>query len=120
MDLAQQLTEQIKQIAAVWTKLDPDTSKTDINRRVAKTLIQIIISALHDAMTSNSLPKKAHVNFDQPEQVKNIAERLDPALAARKIADCCKAARWLEANTNEKLIFDHLLLNLANSDKMTA
>ena len=39
--------------------------------------------------------------------------------AAVKIEDCCKLMQYLEANVNEKLIFDHLLLNLAVSDTIT-
>jgi len=116
LELAEQLLDDSKQTAAVWGNLDQATSKTDINRRAQKTLIQIIISALHDAMKLNVTPAQAAVNFDQKEQIKKLAERFDPEQAAEKITDCYRTLRWIEASVNEKLVFEQLLLNLANSD----
>ena len=147
LDLAQQVLDESKKIAAAWADLDKSTSKTDINRRAQKTLIQIIISALHDAMKLNitpapleipgrpmplpatSKPKKGEfltgqakgaVNFDQREQIKKLAGRFDPEQSAEKIADCYKTLRWIESGVNEKLIFEQLLLNLAGSGKIGA
>ena len=118
VELAQQLLDDGKKISAVWSSLDKTTSKTDINRRAQKTLIQIIISALHDAMTLNATPARTAVNFDQKDQTKKLAARFDAEQAAEKIADCYEVLRWIEAGVNEKLIFEQLLLNLAGSDIM--
>ena len=115
LQLAQSLLEQSKGLAAVWAELDKDTSKADINRRAAKTIIQIIISALHDAMKIN-LADSQIINFDQKEFIKKLTRRLDPETCAEKINDAYKTIRWIEAAVNEKLVFDHLLLNLAPSD----
>ena len=118
LDLAQWLLDESKKIATVWAKLDETTSRTDINRRAQKTLIQIIISALHDTIKLNVTPSKRVINFDQKGQIKKLASRLDPEQAAEKIADAYKTMRWIDASVNEKLIFEQLLLNLAVSDKI--
>jgi len=116
VQLAQELLDDSYRIATAWSNLDQTTSKTDINRRTQKTLVQIIISALHDAMKLNVVPAETHINFDQKEQIEKLAGRFDTEQAADKITDCYKTLRWIEAAVNEKLIFEQLLLNLANSD----
>jgi DNA polymerase-3 subunit delta' len=118
LELAQWLLDESKKIAAVWTDLHKTTSKTDINRRAAKSLVQIIISALHDAMKLNLAGPQTFINFDQKEQIKTLAGRFDCERSAEKIADCYKTLHWIESAVNEKLIFEHLLLNLAVSDKI--
>jgi len=118
LSLAQRFLEKSKEIAGVWTNLDKATSKTDINRRAAKTLVQIIISAIYDAMNLNVTPTKEAINFDQESQIKKLAGRFDAELSAEKISDCYKVLHWIESSVNEKLIFEHLLLNLAESDRI--
>jgi len=112
VNLAQQFLDESKKIAAVWVELDKTTSKSDLNRRAQKSLIQIIISALHDAMLLNVAPGEAIGNFDQKEPIKKLAGRFDAEQAAEKIADCYRMLRWIEASVNERLIFEQLLLNL--------
>ena len=116
--LAEWLLKQSKNLAAAWAELNETTSKTDINRRAQKTLVQIVISALHDAMTLNLAGTKGIINFDQKEEIKKLSERFDAEQSAEKIADCYKTLRWIESSVNERLIFEQLLLNLAVSDKM--
>ena len=116
LELAQQFLDESKKIAGVWADLDKATSKTDINRRAQKTLIQIVVSALQDAMRLDVTPTEAAANFDQNEQIKKLAGRFGSEQAAQKIADCYKTLRSVEAGVNEKLIFEQLLLNLADSD----
>jgi DNA polymerase-3 subunit delta' len=118
LDLARQILEDSKKIAAVWANLDKTTSKTDINRRAAKSLVQIIISALYDAMTLSTTQTRQAINFDQEEQIEKLAGRFDAEQSAEKISDCYKMLRWIESGVNEKLIFEQLLLNLADSDTM--
>jgi DNA polymerase III subunit delta' len=119
LEMAENLQKKSKELAAVWTKLAPATSKTDINRKATKIILQIIICTLHDAMLTNIAVRDAIVNFDQPEQIKKIARRFDAEQAAQKIADCFKTLHWLESSVNERLIFEQLLLNLAETDKIT-
>ena len=118
LDLAQWLLDESKKIATLWADLDKTTSRTDINRRAQKTIVQIIISALHDAMKLNVIPAKGLINFDQKGRIQKLAGRFTPEQAAEKIADCYKTLRWIEHSVNEKLIFEQLLLNLAASGKM--
>ncbi len=120
LSLAQKLLATSKEIAGVWMNLDKATSKTDINRRAAKTLVRIIISALYDVMNLNVSPAKEAINFDQKEQIKKLAGRFDAELSAEKISDCYKVLHWIESSVNEKLIFEKLLLNLAESDRIRA
>jgi len=116
LDLAQQFLDESKKIAAIWGELDKTTSKTDINRRSAKTLIRIIISVLHDVMKLNVTPKKDLINFDQTAEVQKLANRFNPEETTEKIADCYRMLRWIDSSVNEKLIFEQLLLNLNSSD----
>jgi len=145
LDLAQWLLGESKKIATFWAELDEATSRTDINRRAQTTLVQIIISALHDAMKLNVTPApleipdhprllpaeskskkgkfltgpaKDLINFDQKGQIQKLAARFNPEQAAEKIADCYKTLHWIESSVNEKLIFEQLLLNLVASGKM--
>ena len=115
---AEWLLGKSREIAAAWVKLRRNASKTDINRRAAKTLVQIAISALYDAMKLNLAGPAEIINLDQKEQIKKLAQRFDPEQSAEKIEDCYETIRWIDASVNEKLIFEQLLLNLAISDRM--
>ena len=119
LDRARQLLDESKRIAAAWADLDETTSRADINRRAQKTLVQMLISALHDAMTLSITPAEDHFNFDQRDHIEKLALRFGHEQAAQKISDCYKTFRWIESGVNEKLIFEQLLLNLAVSDRMT-
>ena len=57
-------------------------------------------------------------NFDQRKQIEKLAVRFDTERAAEEILDCYRMLHWIESNVNEKLIFEQLLLSLADSDKM--
>ena len=81
-------------------------------------IIQIIISALSDAIRVSVTEGEALINFDQERQIQKIADRFTPEQLSKKIADAYRSIQWLDSNVNEKLIFEQLLLNLAVSDKM--
>jgi DNA polymerase-3 subunit delta' len=118
LDIAQWLLDERKKIATAWGKLEAGVSKTDINRRAAKILIELVISSLYDAMGLTVRPERSLINFDQRQQIKELAERLGPEGAAEKIADTCMMMLWIDSAVNERLVFEQLLLNLAVSDKM--
>ena len=118
LDLAAELLNKTKKIATIWADIDKATSKADINRRVNKTLVKVAISALHDAMKLNISKDYEIINFDQQEQIKKLAARFDSELLAEKISDCFMIQQWIESSVNEKLVFEHLLLNIIDSDKM--
>lgn len=119
LELSERFLADAKKLTEAWEEFDETTSKSDLNRRAIKTILQIIVSALSDVMKL-SVTGDAIVNSDQKEDVKKLTARFDPPQAARKIEDCYQAIQYIEANVNEKLIFDRLLLNLAVSDKITA
>ncbi len=113
LELAEQLIAAGKQIATAWADLDKAVSKSDLSRRAQKTVIQIVVSAFHDAMMANTVSNPAPIHFDQSEDVARLAGRLDPEQAAQCIDEGYEALRWIDANVNEKLIFERLLLRLA-------
>ena len=119
LEMAERLIEESKKIADIWAKLDEATSKTEINRRAQKTFIRIIVACLSDAMKMNLGQNEKIINFDQQEPIKAIAERFDCEHAAGKIVKACESTHWIDANVNEKLIFERLLLNLADSATIT-
>jgi hypothetical protein len=67
-------------------------------------------------MTLKLRPAKELVNFDQKEQIEKMALRFDPEQSAEKIAYCYQMMKWIESSVNERLIFEHLLLSLSDSD----
>jgi DNA polymerase-3 subunit delta' len=120
LDLAEQLLGYAKQIAAGWGDLDKATSRSDLNRRAQKTVIQILLSALHDAMILPVSGDRPLVNSDQAGQIAELAQRFDPEQAGQRIAEGYEMVHWIEASVNERLIFERLLLRLAPSAIMAA
>jgi DNA polymerase-3 subunit delta' len=118
-EYAEKLQAKSKKLAAAWATIEPSTSRTDINRKAAKSLVGIVISVLYDAMKLSVTPSEPLINFDQKGLIESLAARLGPEPLAEKIADCYRMLRWIEAAVNERLIFEQLLFNLAGSDTMT-
>jgi len=116
LDFAAWLSDETRRLAGTWADLDKATSKTDIHRRAQKTIIQIIISALHDAMKINLDATEKLVNYDQQELLEKLARRFNLEQGTGKIINCYRTLRQIESSVNEKLIFEQLLLNLASPD----
>jgi DNA polymerase III subunit delta' len=119
LELAEIIQKQSKEIADVWVKLAAGTSKKDISRKSTAMIIQVIISVFHDVMLTGAGGGEI-VNFDQAEKIKKIAGKFNPEQAAGKIAECFKTYQYIDASVNERLILEQLLLNLAESDKITS
>jgi len=119
LKLAADCLEKSKKLADSWYDLDETVSKKDIARRASKTLIRIIVAALQDVMKYDT-DEKEIINFDQTEQVQKLTQRFCPETAAEKISKCSQALSAIDASVNEKLVFEQLLLNLANSDTIKA
>ncbi len=115
LELADWMLKAAKGIGEAWAHEEPNTSKTDINRRAQKGLLQMTITAFNDAMKLTAGIGEILVNADQAGQIEMIGRRFDAEQSARKIATVYESTRWIEANVNEKLIFEQLLLNLADS-----
>jgi DNA polymerase III subunit delta' len=115
LDLADQFLAAAKSLTAVWVDLDKRISKSDINRRACKTVLQIIISVFHDVMMLQVDPQHPLIHADQDKQIGQLAERLDVEQAAKMVGEGGESLRWIEANVNEKLIFERLLLRTCRS-----
>ena len=118
LDAAEKFMATGKQISAIWNKLEPNTSKSDISRRTSKFLIWIIISAMYDVMKVEMTGLENTINSDQKQQIKALKNRLTPDQAAENILQLYKSLKWLEASVNEKLIFEQMLLKLADFDRI--
>jgi len=118
LNLAERFVVESKRIAGIWSGVEKNTSKTDVGRKATKTLIRMIILALHDAMMLNATATQKTAEYDQREQIEKLAARFDAEHAAEKIADCYRMLHWIESNVSEKLIFERLLLSLPDSDTM--
>jgi DNA polymerase-3 subunit delta' len=120
LSTAEQFLENARKIAAAWMKQAEAVSKKDINRRAQKTVIGVVVSALRDVLTHHVAPERAMVNADQRDQIARLAARFDAEETIQGVRDGYEAMRWIEANVNERLIFERLLLGLAPSAIMTA
>ena len=119
LDAAEKFIQAGKQISGIWSKLEPDISKSDISRRTSKFLILVIISAMLDVMKAEITGLEKAINSDQKQQINAIKSLFTPDQASEKVSELHKSLEWLEASVNEKLIFEQLLLNLADFDKMS-
>jgi len=118
LDIANEFLKSAKSLAADWGKSDEATSKTDINRRASRTIVRIVISALHDAMKLGLGDEPNLINIDQKQKIAQIARNYPAEQAAEKVGDCFECLNWINASVNEKLAFERLLLNLAVCDTM--
>jgi len=117
-DLAAVLVEESRKLAGAWCDLERGTSKTDINRKAAKTIVEIAISAVDDAMKLRITPERPIINFDQRGSIELLARRFDTESLGAMVGDCYEVLSWIESSVNEKLIFERLLFSLAGSDRM--
>jgi DNA polymerase III subunit delta' len=115
LDLAEEIIDKGKKIAEVWISIEEKKSQTDLTRKAAQILITMVISALYDVTRIGIRPAKEAINYDQYQLIEKLAGRFDRQTCMEKIADCYQMLQWVESSVNEKLIWEHLLLNLANS-----
>jgi len=115
LDTAQTFIGIASQVEKIWSNIDEQISPKDIKRRAVGFVINVVISALRDAMKIGLGQRDSLINSDQKPIIEKLAGRFDSEPAAEKITDCFENIRWLEASVNEKLLFEQLLLNLADS-----
>ncbi len=116
--LANELTADAKELGQALSDINPQLSKKDMLRRAQKTLILMVISAMRDAMVFHINKKDDLVNAHLTGDIKKIADRFEPNLAAQKVAQAAKMINWVDANVNDRLIFEQLLINLILSDNI--
>ena len=78
----------------------------------------MIAAAFTDVMKLGAAANTELINSDQRKEIELLAKKFGPEEAAEQLEEAYKTARWIEGSVNEKLIFEQLLLNLANYDKM--
>ncbi len=115
VDIAQKCLDFAKRISESWIELEPETSKTDLTRRGQRLVVQMVMAALADAMKRPVQPGYVLINADQEAVIGQWSARYDPEAAADRIADGYEALQWIDAGTNEKLVFERLLLRLAGA-----
>ncbi len=120
VELAQWINSTASQLTQGWQKLKAGTSSSDISRQLKKIFILIFTSALQDAMRQLFARPPEMINFDQAEQIKILVKRYDPQKCAELIEDCFLSNRFIDAAVNEKLVFEHLLLNFTSSAIMVS
>jgi DNA polymerase III subunit delta' len=118
VDFAQWINSTASEFAAAWLKLKPEANKPELGRQAKKIFVSIIISAFTDAMKISFGGAEKMINFDQAEQIKLLAQRFGPQDCAVQIDKCYETIRFIDAAVNEKLVFEHLLLNCVVSDIM--
>ncbi len=110
--LAETCVDRAKAIAGAWSGIDRNTSKSDLHRRAVGLVLWMFVLALEDAMKWTLVPRGSMANADQQTQIERLARRLGPTRAVEQIADGFEALRWIEANVQERLVFERLLLRI--------
>ncbi len=107
-------------IAKSFGKVEENISKSDLKRRAHKLVISIIISIFSDLMKLDLVKNEQLTNFDQINHIRRLTSNIGPQQAAVKVSDLYRNLKWVDASVNEKLIFQQLLLNLFDFDRITA
>ncbi len=118
VDSAAAMIKARESISQAWGELEADISKADIRKRTQKGLVQVVAAVFTDVMKLNTAADTTLINSDQRKEIGILADRFDPDQAAEQLEEVYKIGRWIEGNVNEKLIFEQLLLNVANSDRI--
>jgi DNA polymerase-3 subunit delta' len=116
VDTAEWMGKTAKKIATAWMSSLDNVSTTDITRRAQKGLIRMVACLFSDVARAASGVSASWVNQDQQGCVTALAEKTDAETAASHVELCYRMHHWVDSSVNEKLIFEQLLLNLANSD----
>jgi len=116
VDFAQWINSTASQLTGSWEKLMPNLSRSDISRQTRKLMAQIVITAASDAMKLGIADPNQLIHFDQAALIGKLAQKYEPSQHSRIIENCFKTSRFIDASVNDKLIFEHMLLNLANTD----
>jgi DNA polymerase-3 subunit delta' len=118
VNLADWMSKSSKKIAAAWTSSLNNVSTTDITRRAQKGLIRMIACLYNDVMKVHSEWQitDSVINRDQADCVRALCGKVGAETAAEYVQFCYRINHWVDSSVNEKLIFEQLLLNLANSD----
>ncbi len=116
VNFAQWICETIKTISEMWSKKQPKSNNADIKRQCQKIIVNMIAAAMADTMKAEFVAPEKFVNYDQKQCIETLTKKINTEKAAEQVENCYEALKWIEAAVNEKLIFEHLLLNILASD----
>ena len=114
LELAESIQKTVKSISKAWQDSIALANSSDINRKSQKLIIQLIISLLSDAIKISLDPQAQITNTDQQDAVLRLLSKAEPDVISKMIEKSYKNIEWIEANVNEKLIYEELLLNYSN------
>jgi len=116
--LAEQLVEWAREVCAGWAAAAKDAGRADLQRRAVKMLLRLVAAVFRDVMRDGWIEAGEMVNFEQPDAIGRLSERFSPEQAARIVMDCYELLRWVDANVNERLVFERLLFQVAGCDRI--
>ncbi len=115
VDTAAAMIKARGEISQAWSARELNISKADVRTRAQKGLIYMAASVFADVMKLGAVTDAKLINSDQRKEIEIMAKKFGPEEAAEQLEQAYRIARWVEGSVNEKLIFEQLLLNVANS-----
>jgi DNA polymerase-3 subunit delta' len=134
VELAQWMSDTGKAIVDAWEDEagEEKINRSDVGRAVSRGLLYMVATIFSDAMRTVSVQRTADsgqeersreqgarskqeegiVNVDQAEEIAKVAGRFDVERCAELVAEAYKGMNWIEANVNEKLVLEDLLLSI--------
>jgi len=127
VELAAWISDVGKAVVDAWEdQTEEKVNRSDMGRAAAKGLIYMVATVFADAMKVSergdgrqetgdrmrSREENVLVNEDQQEEIEKMAGRYDAERCAEVVAEAYKAMNWIEANVNEKLVLEDLLLGI--------
>jgi DNA polymerase III subunit delta' len=123
VELAAWIGEAGKAMLDAWEdETEADINRSDVGRSIVRGLIYMVATVFSDAMKMSSVQGAADsgqgreegkiINLDQKDEIARVAGRTDSERCAEIVADAYKAMNWIEANVNEKLVLEDLLLSI--------
>ncbi|MEJ5259940.1 MAG: DNA polymerase III subunit delta' [Anaerohalosphaeraceae bacterium] len=116
IDTAGWLIQSAKAVGDAWARQKPNVSTKDLFRTAEKGLLRMVLTLLADLMKITYSEESSLVYSDQIEIVRQLSKKINAEEAAEKIINIQKLLGWVDANVNEKLIFERLLLIWTFSD----
>lgn len=113
LDIAEWIVAQSADMTAALGDILKDVSKSDVKKRCQKMLLKMLLSLGSDVIRVHISQDNAIVHTDQLGLVRSLSSQLGVDEAAKYVEKTNLSMTWVDANVNEKLIFEDNLLHLA-------
>lgn len=117
VDLAEWILQQAALLTKIWAGQAGKVNAAELKRSLYKTIIRMVAVAFYDAWRLDIGSADEFINADQRKEIAELARRFRPGYE-ELVEQAFRSVSWLEANVNEKLVFERLLLRCAGSDIM--